>query len=180
MGISQIISKISCFILSWLKISFLLVITYLVSSQFVFICNLVSILSSTFCLNATVWHQTLLWMCLLERRFYRTRVRSLFTLVTNSLTHSLTDWLTHSCLGGSGRECCWVGCWREGFQEISSWQESWLMMCMIWSWSHQPYLFLCGNIESGGRDTSWIKVFLLLMEDLNASASLIKTVHTVA
>ena len=27
--------------------------------------------------------------------FYRTRVRSLFTLVTNSLTHSLTDSLTH-------------------------------------------------------------------------------------
>ena len=30
--------------------------------------------------------------------FYRTRVRSLFTLVTNSLTDWLTDWLTHSCL----------------------------------------------------------------------------------
>ena len=28
------------------------------------------------------------------RVFYRTRVRSLFTLVTNSLTHSLTDSLT--------------------------------------------------------------------------------------
>ena len=50
------------------------------------------------------------------------------------------------------------------------------MMCMIWSGSHQ-YLFLCGNIESGGRDTSWIKVFLLLMEDLNTAASLIKTVQ---
>ena len=30
--------------------------------------------------------------------FYRTRVRSLFTLVTHSLTHSLTDSLTHCCL----------------------------------------------------------------------------------
>ena len=111
MGISQIISKISCFILSWLKISFLLVITYLVSSQFVFICNLVSILSSTFCLNATVWHQTLLWMCLLERRFYRTRVRSLFTLVTNSLTHSLTHWLTDWLLF-SKLDWCNPGVWR--------------------------------------------------------------------
>ena len=30
--------------------------------------------------------------------FYRTRVRSLFTLVTHSLTDWLTDSLTHSCL----------------------------------------------------------------------------------
>ena len=36
------------------------------------------------------------------------------------------------------------------------------VMCMIWSWSHQPYLVLCGNIKSGGRDTA---------------ASLIKTVQ---
>ena len=34
---------------------------------------------------------------LLSLPFYRTRVRSLFTLVTNSLTHC-TDSLTHSCL----------------------------------------------------------------------------------
>ena len=32
--------------------------------------------------------------CLIQEYFYRTRVRSLFTLVTNWLTHSLTHWLT--------------------------------------------------------------------------------------
>ena len=36
-------------------------------------------------INCPLWHIY----------FYRTRVRSLFTLVTNSLTHSLTHWPTH-------------------------------------------------------------------------------------
>ena len=37
-----------------------------------------------------------------------------------------------------------------------------------------PYLVLYGNSESGGRDTSWTKLFLLLTEDLNTVASLVK------
>ena len=56
--------------------------------------------------------------------FYRTRVRSMFTLVTHSLTDSLTHWLTDSCLVNLmalcdlwrcqlktcwGCYCCW--CW---------------------------------------------------------------------
>ena len=40
-----------------------------------------------------------------------------------------------------------------------------------------PYLVLYGNSESGGRDTSWTKLFLLLTEDLNTVASLVKTVR---
>ena len=46
-----------------------------------------------------------------QKLFYRTRVRSLFTLVTNSLTHWLTDSLTHWLLF-SKLDWCHPGDWR--------------------------------------------------------------------
>ena len=63
-------------------------------------------------------------ICKPEHSFYRTRVRSLFTLVTRSMTHSLTDSLLFSkldwCDPGEWRcqlktcwgcYCCWCWCW---------------------------------------------------------------------
>ena len=63
--------------------------------------------------------------------FYRTRVRSLFTLVSNSLTHWLTDWLLFSKLDWCdpgvwrcqlktcwGCYCCWCWCWGSCWQQL--------------------------------------------------------------
>ena len=84
-------------------------------------------------INCPLWHIY----------FYRTRVRSLFTLVTNSLTH----WLTHSllfsklywCDPGVRRcqlktywGCCWCWCWLWG----ACWQQFIAdLEAEVWSYS---------------------------------------------
>ena len=63
--------------------------------------------------------------------FYRTRVRSLVMLVSNSLTHWLTDWLLFSKLDRCDPEvwryqlktcwgcyCCWCWCWGSCWQQL--------------------------------------------------------------
>ena len=63
--------------------------------------------------------------------FYRTRVRSLAVLVSDSLTHSLTDSLLFSKLDWSDPEmwiwqlktcwgfyCCWCWCWGSCWQQL--------------------------------------------------------------
>ena len=56
--------------------------------------------------------------------FYRTRVRSLVMLVTNSLTHSLTDWLLFSKL-----DWCDPGVWRCQLKTCSG-----CYSCWCWCW----------------------------------------------
>ena len=93
----------------------------------------------------------LYWICTLSpiqskkrpsvKHFYRTRVRSLFTLVTNWLTDWLTDWLLFSkldwCDSGLWRcqlktcwgfYCCWCwwwgSCWQQFVADLEA--EVWL------------------------------------------------------
>ena len=72
---------------------------------------------------------------MLRNTIYWTRVRPLFTLVTNSLTDLLTDWLTDSLLFSKldwcnpglwrcqlktcwGCYCCWCWCWGSCWQQF--------------------------------------------------------------
>ena len=73
--------------------------------------------------------------------FYRTRVRSLFTLVTNSLTHWLTDWLLFSKLdwcdpGGWG--CQFKTCWVADVDDVDRVDNS---LFQIWNLKFKSLVF---------------------------------------
>ena len=76
--------------------------------------------------------------------FYRTRVRSLFTLVTNSLTNSLTHSLTHS-VTLSKLYWCDPGVWR---CQLKTYWGCCCCWCWLWGacWQHFVAELKAGHI----------------------------------
>ena len=110
-----------------------------------------------YCCGAFVYYK----LCQKEISYYRTQVRSLAMLVTNSLTHSLPfsklDW----CDPGVWR-CLLKTCWGCYGAEISDEDRVGKTLLQIWMLRFGKKLNFCSNYEDFGQDF-WVEVHAIFL-----------------